>query len=246
MKTKGNLSKNESLSFALGIAVGAIGAWIFSRAKRKQEGAINKDNLYVSEEYISSPLSKDDYLEDDWAVTPIIWGTGTEFDEFVKRNKDKLNKPEPYTREDVINFVSRYIKRVININPKPHHSNKPDAGNTRIDKAKEPLAVYLPCEIIEVLLKVIPEVERKEGGLLAMFAIDTYNNINKNQTFVLIPYGADKRVIVSDNNAYGTERWDTTSKKLNIIIPDDENGNINIDAIATQVNQYLINDIEKQ
>ena len=99
MKTKGNLSKNESLSFAIGIAVGAIGAWILSRAKGKQKGATNKENLYNSEEDLSSSFSKDDHLEDNWAVTPIIWGTGAEFDEFVKRNKLGINyKLNPVTR----------------------------------------------------------------------------------------------------------------------------------------------------
>lgn len=244
MKTEKELKK-DSLTFALGIALGAIGGWLLARGKEKREGAIRKDRPYISEEDESRQITEDDSSEDEYAITPIIWGTGPEFDEFVKKNKNRFNKPEPYTRKDVINFVARYVKRVINVKVKNHQPTRPAAGNTEVNKTKEPLVIYLPYETIKILLKGIPQAEQDEGGLMAMFAIDTTSNSNKNQTFVLMPYGADKRAIVSDNNAYGTERWDTGSKKLSQIVSNDEDGNIELDVLAAHIESYLVSDIEK-
>ena len=244
MKTKMDLStspKGEKWFFASGIILGAIGSWLY--LNKNNDRQFRKNRRYKSEELREQIVVNGESSEDEYAVTPIIWGKGTEFVDFVKRSK--FIDPTPYTRGEVINFVSRYIKRVINVKDKKHQGNK-DEGRTKVDKTKEALVIYMPYEVIEVLLRVIPEEQRnqKQGGLMALFAIDTVAKINKNQTFVLMPYDSNERAIIESNAAYGMERWKSGSQKISSIIREDYNGDIDLDLVTSKIDQYLKSDIE--
>jgi len=207
MKTDQELRK-DSLAFALGIALGAIGGWLLTRKKAAHKLTAHP---ILKEQNLEFKLNESSTKLMEEIITPFYWGT-TSGNEALKNLS--FVEGTPIDHNTMLKYISPYAKRIKGVAP------------GKVDLNKEKFMVLMDRPLVEAFLKNQNMGDGAEClGLAAIFAIEVDESSKlKNQTVILMPYGKKKgskviQILKLDLNGglkpqtMGAERWDASFGK---------------------------------